>query len=223
MSSAPVTARAVTHTIPETGCKGGCGGLRPRRPGIKPPAALAIPAAVVPGGGCAPGVGGSAGVGGALRGAWLLCRLPTLTLVCFFCPQPPSPLPLRGRGSPKVYFAGGSAPGTPALDRLRHLFALPLWCPAGACSRRWRLGGRWRGPAGGLPSLAPANPDFSLLFLPPSPPAPFPGGEGGDFFLYFAGGSAPAPRHQTACGTGSPCRGGTRRGACPRRWRLCGR
>ena len=55
------------------------------------------------------------------------------------------------------------APGTPALDRLRHWLALPLWCPAGArgrveptrhwldlplwypagaCSRRWRLCGR---------------------------------------------------------------------------------
>ena len=31
-SSAPVTARAVTHTIPETGCKDGCGGLLPPAP-----------------------------------------------------------------------------------------------------------------------------------------------------------------------------------------------
>ena len=31
-SSAPVTARAVTHTIPETGCKGGCGALSPPAP-----------------------------------------------------------------------------------------------------------------------------------------------------------------------------------------------
>ena len=23
------------------------------------------------------------------------------------------------------------APGVPALDRLRHLLSLPLWCPAG--------------------------------------------------------------------------------------------
>ena len=39
-------------------------------------------------------------------------------------PYPPSPLPQRGRGRPKVYFAGGFAPGTPALNRLRHLQTL---------------------------------------------------------------------------------------------------
>ena len=47
------------------------------------------------------------------------------------CPIPPPPFP-PGRGSPKVYFAGGFAPGTPALDRLRHLQSLPYRCPAGA-------------------------------------------------------------------------------------------
>ncbi len=47
------------------------------------------------------------------RGACLLCRLPTLPFVCFFAPIPPTPFP-AGRGSFKVYFAGGFAPGTPA-------------------------------------------------------------------------------------------------------------
>ena len=51
-----------------------------------------------------------------------------------FCPHPPAPLPLRGRGRFLVYFAGGSAPGTPALNRLRHLQSLPSGHPAqGAC------------------------------------------------------------------------------------------
>ena len=40
-------------------------------------------------------------------------------------PPSPAPLPLRGRGRLKVYFAGGFAPGTPALNRLRHLQSLP--------------------------------------------------------------------------------------------------
>ena len=31
------------------------------------------------------------------------------------CPHPPDPLPRRGRGRFKVYFAGGFAPGTPAI------------------------------------------------------------------------------------------------------------
>ena len=53
---------------------------------------------------------------------------PAFSLLC--CPHPPSPLPRWGRGSPKVYFAGGSAPGTPALNRLRHLQNLPSGCLA---------------------------------------------------------------------------------------------
>ena len=73
---------------------------------------------------------------------------------------PPDPLPLRERGSPKVYFAGGEAPGTPALNRLRHLQTVPN-----------------RYPAGGLPSLSPATPAFSLLLCPHSPD-PLPGGKG---------------------------------------------
>ena len=81
------------------------------------------------------------------------------------CPHPPAPLPLRGRGSPKVYFAGGFAPGTPALNRLRHLQNLPSGCPAhgslrfgakpkeppfhGQCRQPRREGdrGRWNYPS----------------------------------------------------------------------------
>ncbi len=55
-------------------------------------------------------------------------RLPTLPLVCFLSPIPPPPFP-AGRGRLKVYFAGGFAPGTPALDRLRHLQPLPCGHP----------------------------------------------------------------------------------------------
>ena len=51
------------------------------------------------------------------------------------CPIPPSPFP-AGRGSPKVYFAGGFAPGTPALNRLRHLQTLPSRCPMGSLPGR---------------------------------------------------------------------------------------
>ena len=67
-------------------------------------------------------------------GACLARHLLSLPLVCFSAPYPPSPLPRWGRGCPKVYFAGGFAPGTPALDRLRHLQSLPSGHPAqGAC------------------------------------------------------------------------------------------
>ena len=58
---------------------------------------------------------------------------------------PPDPLPLRGRGCPKVYFAGGFAPGTPALNRLRHLQILPYRCLAGSwlfCGTGFRRPGK---------------------------------------------------------------------------------
>ena len=55
---------------------------------------------------------------------------PAPALTFLFFPHPPRPLPLRGWGSPNVYFAGGSAPGTPALNRLRHLQTLPNRYPA---------------------------------------------------------------------------------------------
>ena len=50
----------------------------------------------------------------------MLCRLPALPLVYFSAPIPPAPFP-PGRGRIILYFAGGFAPGTPALNRLRHL------------------------------------------------------------------------------------------------------
>ena len=57
---------------------------------------------------------------------------PAFSLLC--CPLSPDPLPRRGRGRPNDYFAGGFAPGTPALNRLRHLQFLPYGHPAqGAC------------------------------------------------------------------------------------------
>ena len=79
--------------------------------------------------GACPGVAGAAGVSDTRRGACPVGRLPTLPLACFPAPYPPTPLPRRGRGCPKVYFAGGFAPGTPALNRLRHLQNLPSRYP----------------------------------------------------------------------------------------------
>ena len=88
-----------------------CRGLRPRHPGIKPPAALIVPAEQVPKGG----------------------------------------LPLRGTGYPR------------------------------------RCGAR----RGGLPSLSPANPAFSLISFP-HPPTPLPDGKGEIFSLFCRG---LRPRH----------------------------
>ena len=70
--------------------------------------------------------GADAAGGGGMPGGGLTGRLPVYPALSLpSCPHPPDPLPLRGRGSPKVYFAGGFAPGTPV--------AVPV--------RRWRLVG----------------------------------------------------------------------------------
>ena len=53
---------------------------------------------------------------------------PTFSFVS--CPYPPCPPSRREGGRFLVYFVGGFAPGTPALDRLRHLQNLPSGCPA---------------------------------------------------------------------------------------------
>ena len=87
-------------------------GLRPRHPCTEPLAALINFVAVVPCGG--------------------VPSLPPANPTFSFVSCPPSPkgkdiLPPSRRegGSPKVYFAGGFAPGTPALNRLRHWLDLP--------------------------------------------------------------------------------------------------
>ena len=66
---------------------------------------------------------------------------------------------------------------------------------------------------GGLPSLSPAYPAFSL-FVCPHPPYPLPGGKGG-FLAFLCKGLRPLhPRGWAGRGTGSVSVGGARRGAC---------
>ena len=68
------------------------------------------------------------------------------------------------------------------------------------CHCRRLNGGRAPGVAGsvsvsgarrGLAFFAACLPCLQFIFLPPIPPAPFPGGEGGDFRLFHARGFAP--------------------------------
>ena len=107
-----------------------CKGLRPRHPCIRPFAAPTATAKRTPRGQNPRGTGYPCRCG-ALRGGAGGGRLLTLPLACFSAPYPPAPLPRRGRGRIKVYFAGGFAPGTPALDRSRHLQPLPSGHPGG--------------------------------------------------------------------------------------------
>ena len=88
-------------------------------------------------------------------------------------------------------FSGSEAPGTPGAEPARHLLSLPLWCSQGAePQRHWLSLPLWR-PAGGA-CFACRLPTLPLhSFLPPIPPPPFPGGEGGALRLFYARGSAP--------------------------------
>ena len=110
----------------------------------------------------------------------------------FSCPIPPAPLPLRGRGRFFCFLMQGAAPlASPALDRLRHLQSLPLWCLKGGRDGFGRLLSLplWC-LKGGLPSLSPANPAFSL-FSCPIPPAPLPLRGRGRFFCFLMQGASP--------------------------------
>ena len=100
------------------------------------------------------------------RGTCLLCRLllPAFSLLPAPIPQPAlaersSP---AGKGEPQSLFRRGLRPRHPCTESLAALTE-----PSTAV------------PGGGLPSLSPPYPVFSLLSCPLSP-APFPGGEGGD-------------------------------------------
>ena len=125
-----------------------------------------------------------------------------------FCPHPPDPLPLRGRGRLKVILCKGLRPLHPRAEPGRHRLFLwkagsggglrllrggvgvALRCPEGGAggvvARRPCLAGTRRGRRGGsrLPTLPLA------LFLPPSPRPPS-RREGGDSKYISPGATAP--------------------------------
>ena len=123
--------------------------------------------------------------------ACLLCRPPTLPLVCCFAPYPPNPLPRRGRGRFFCFLMQGASPlASPAFNRLRHLQSLPLWYPVGGLPPALPSRRALTVPCGWLARFAARLPCLWFDFLPPSPQPPS-RREGGDFLVYFAGGFAP--------------------------------
>ena len=127
--------------------------------------------------------------------ACLPCRLPTLPLALFPAPIPPPPFPSGDGGEYYFISPGATAPGTPALNRLRHLQFLPSMSPAG-----------------GLPSLPPAFPAFGLLSCPLSPRPPSPPGKGEIFTFHMQGASPLASPRLRPGGAGSTCQSGIRWG-----------
>ncbi len=144
--------------------------------GAAPLAALVRPATVENQGGLNPGGTGYPCRCGARRGACLLCRLPAPAFSLLSCPLSPRPPSPPGKGEIKVIFVQGAAP-----------LASPRLNPRG--TGKWE---RTTRPAGGVPSLLPAYPAFSLLFCPLSPRPPSPPGKGETKSLFRRG---LRPRH----------------------------
>ena len=74
-------------------------------------------------------------------GACLLCRPPTLPLVCLFAPHPPSPLPRRGRGRLIVFLCKGLRPLHPRAELPAALTEPAKQVPCGGLAG-CRFGGR---------------------------------------------------------------------------------
>ncbi len=181
-----------------------CRGLRPRPPGIKPPAALIVPAEQVPKGGL------------PLRGTGYPRR----------CGKRNGGLNPGGTGYPRRCGKriGGLNPGGTGYPRR---------CSArrGACPRRhWLSPPLWKTHWGAYLLCCQPPPPLAF-FSAPIPPPPFPSGEGGDFLFSYARGFAPCipatePEAALAIpatvenamgglpprGTGSTCKAGKRRG-----------
>ena len=134
---------------------------------------------------------------------------PAYTAFSFFS----APLPRRGRISPrpalaerssqreggdsKIILPGATAPGTPALNRLRRWLSLPYTCPRG-----------------GRAFFVACLHCLLFLFCPPSPkgkdiPPPPSQREGGDQSYFMQGASPLASPGMNPSGTGCPCRTGT--------------
>ena len=145
-------------------------------------------------------------------------------------PYPPDPLPLRGRGRPRLFHARGFAPCIPGLNPSGTGSRGEPLARRGACPTGRRLVLPPLYPAGSVLALSPPCPAFSFDSAP-YPPDPLPLRGRGRPRLFHARGFAPCIPGLNPSGTGSrgeplarrgrarlvggwSCRRCTRRGAC---------
>ena len=108
---------------------------------------------------------------------------------------PPTPFPSGEGGDFRLFYARGFAPCIPGAGRGAALAEPAVQEPGGGRGDFGRLPTLplWY-PAGSLLSLLPAC-LFTLAYFPaPIPPAPFPSGEGGEYYFISPGAPPPAPR-----------------------------
>ncbi len=145
------------------------------------------------------------------RGAWRFWLPADSAFSLLFCPLSPQPPSPAGKGEIFVILLQGASPlESPRAGGARHWFGGRWRRPAGAypVGRRFYL--PFRHPAGGLPSLSPVYPAFSLLSCPHPPTrarrALFPAGRG-RFLLFYCKGLRPLhPPGLAGRGTGSVLR-----------------
>ena len=113
-------------------------------------------------------------------GGFPFCCLSALPLAYFPAPIPLPPFP-TGRGRFFCFLMQGASPlASPGLSRKRHWNRGANHVPSGGLSGWLSADLASVVPGGGLALLAACKPCLWFTFLPPIPPAPFPGGEGGD-------------------------------------------
>ena len=94
------------------------------------------------------------------------------TLAAFLPPIPPTPFPLRGRGSPRLFHARGFAPCIPGAESGRRGLNLRWRCPAGSLPSGAPEQGAKPAPSGGLPEWTPAGADVPISGVIPDVPIP---------------------------------------------------
>ena len=149
-----------------------------------------------PAGGLSPALPSRQALAVPCGGACLLCRPPTLPLVCCFAPYPPNPLPRRGRGRFFSLFRRGLRPRHPCTKPFAALIVPAAMVPGGGLVPGIAVSAGVSGTLwGACPLCRPPTLPLVCCFAP-YPPNPLPRRGRGRFFCFLMqGASPPAPLH----------------------------